>query len=103
MLAHVSTNALDLGQYRILAELGHDAVSRVFLAEHHVLGRRAAIKVLTEEAAANPELRSRMGAAAQAHVQSAFNLRAHATALADLYDAVLTRWRGAPTPPPSRR
>jgi glycosyltransferase involved in cell wall biosynthesis len=53
---------------------------------------------------ANQPLRERMGAAARAHVRSQFSLRAHAQALADLYDArVPTPSRSVQVQSPTRR
>ena len=43
------------GRYRILAELGTGAMGTVYLAEHLVMGRRTAIKVLRESIARDPE------------------------------------------------
>src|SRR5215218_5740079 len=48
-----------LGPYRILKPLGAGGTGRVFLAEHRAMHRRAAVKVLADEAAADPDLLQR--------------------------------------------
>jgi len=45
-----------LGNYRILSLLGQGGMGAVYLAEHPVLGRRAAIKILLPHLSSNPEL-----------------------------------------------
>jgi serine/threonine protein kinase/HD superfamily phosphohydrolase YqeK len=48
-----------LGSYKILSLLGEGGMGRVYVAEHQVIGRRAAIKVLAAEIATQEELVSR--------------------------------------------
>lgn len=48
-----------LGPYRILQPIGSGGTGRVFLAEHQAMRRRAAIKVLADDAAADPGLLER--------------------------------------------
>jgi len=43
-----------LGEYRIERQIGEGAMGRVFAAVHPVIGKRAAIKVLTREQCADP-------------------------------------------------
>ena len=47
------------GRFQIIAELGEGAMGKVYLAEHPVLGRQYAVKVLKETAAANKNLAER--------------------------------------------
>ena len=60
---HVSDGSRMIGEafgnYRIVATLGSGAMGAVFLAEHVRIGRKAAIKVLRPELAANAEIVSR--------------------------------------------
>src|SRR5262245_52281576 len=53
------SSLLWLGGYRILDRLGKGAMGAVFLAEHSVLGRRVAVKVLSEALRADPGARKR--------------------------------------------
>jgi serine/threonine-protein kinase len=48
-----------IGNYAITAKLGEGGMGMVFLAEHPVIGRRAALKVIHPEYARNPEVVSR--------------------------------------------
>lgn len=48
-----------VGSYRIVRELGVGGMGRVYLAEHTVLGKRAAIKVLLREFSANADIVNR--------------------------------------------
>jgi len=50
---------LSLGGYRILDRLGRGGMSHVFLAEHAVLGKRVAVKVLSAGLRADPAARQR--------------------------------------------
>ncbi len=52
-------SGLWLGAYRVLDRLGKGGMGQVFLAEHSVLGRRAAIKVLSDALRADPGARRR--------------------------------------------
>ncbi len=47
------------GRFQIISELGEGAMGKVYLAEHPVLGRQYAVKVLKETAAANKNLAER--------------------------------------------
>ena len=58
-----------LGDYRVIAPLGIGGAGAVYLAEHPLLGRRVAVKVLHAEAARNPEAVERCFA--EAHAASA--------------------------------
>lgn len=51
--------ALWLGGYRILDRLGKGGMGHVFLAEHAVLGRRVAVKALSDALRADPGARKR--------------------------------------------
>ena len=44
-----------VGSYRILHKLGEGGMGVVYQAEHNVIGRRAAIKMLKPEASANKD------------------------------------------------
>ena len=48
-----------LGVYRLLEEIGRGGVGSVYLAEHTLLRRRAAIKVLQSSVSANQEIVTR--------------------------------------------
>jgi serine/threonine-protein kinase len=48
-----------VGNYRVVAKLGEGAMGAVFLAEHPVIGRKAALKVINPEHARNPEVVAR--------------------------------------------
>jgi putative nucleotidyltransferase with HDIG domain len=45
-----------IGNYRIVTELGGGAMGEVYFAEHTVMGRRAAIKIIREELSTNSEM-----------------------------------------------
>lgn len=55
-----------LGHYRILQPLGAGGMGQVYLAEDTTLNRRIAIKVLLDDAAADPERRERFRREARA-------------------------------------
>ncbi|AWM40689.1 Serine/threonine-protein kinase PrkC [Gemmata obscuriglobus] len=64
--------ALWLGNYRVLDRLGRGGMGNVFLAEHSVLGKRVAVKVLSDALRSDPGARKRFmrearAAAALAH------------------------------------
>jgi len=63
---------MTVGAYRILGKLGEGGMGTVYLAEHALLGRRAAIKVLLPELSRHPEV-----------VQRFFNEARAVTAVAD--------------------
>ena len=48
-----------LGAYRVLQQIGEGGMGSVWLAEHTMLGRRAAIKVLHPSFTARPEIVTR--------------------------------------------
>lgn len=58
-IAYGRSSLLWLGGYRILDRLGKGAMGAVFLAEHSVLGRRVAVKVLSEALRADTGARKR--------------------------------------------
>ncbi len=58
-VAHGRAGTLWLGGYRLLDRLGRGATGSVYLAEHAVLGRRVAVKVLSESLRADPGARKR--------------------------------------------
>jgi putative nucleotidyltransferase with HDIG domain len=45
-----------IGNYRIVTELGSGAMGEVYFAEHSVMGRRAAVKVIRQELSGNAEM-----------------------------------------------
>ncbi len=55
-----------IGSYRILSQLGEGGMGAVFLAEHRVLGRKAAIKVLQKQFSERADLLERFFAEARA-------------------------------------
>jgi serine/threonine-protein kinase len=55
-----------VGSYKLLDKLGSGGMGRVFLAEHGVLGKRVAIKVLEGKLAADPVARQRFTLEARA-------------------------------------
>jgi len=48
-----------IGNYKVTARLGEGGMGVVYLAEHPALGRKAAIKVLHPQMAADPQVVSR--------------------------------------------
>jgi serine/threonine protein kinase len=60
------TTGTNLGHYRILDRLGKGGMGEVFLAEDTRLGRRIALKVLTEELASDNDWRQRFEREARA-------------------------------------
>jgi serine/threonine-protein kinase len=48
-----------IGSYRVLAKLGEGGMGTVYVAEHNLIGRRAAIKVLLPAFSANQEIVAR--------------------------------------------
>lgn len=56
----------NLGSYKILEQLGVGGMGHVFLAEHTVMKRRVAVKVLPASAAGDPVLRERFNREARA-------------------------------------
>jgi serine/threonine-protein kinase len=69
-----------IGEYVVLEVLGTGAHGGVYLAEHRLLGRRAAVKVLHREAADSPELTARFVREARAVNQI------HHPGIVDVYD-----------------
>src|SRR5687768_13819929 len=61
-----------VGQYRVLKKLGEGGMGAVYVAEHSLIGRRAAIKVLLPQLSAHQEI-----------VQRFFNEARAATAISD--------------------
>ena len=55
-----------IGSYRIIRKLGAGGMGEVYLAEHQVMDRKAAIKILRAEASANAALVNRFFAEARA-------------------------------------
>ncbi len=55
-----------VGSYRILRELGQGGMGVVFLAEHPLIGKRAAVKMLLPELSANPAIVQRFFTEARA-------------------------------------
>jgi eukaryotic-like serine/threonine-protein kinase len=59
----MATGVIDLGQtvgnYRVTAKLGEGSMGAVFLAEHPVIGRLAALKVIHPRHARNPDVLTR--------------------------------------------
>jgi HD-like signal output (HDOD) protein len=55
-----------IGSYTVLAELGRGGMGCVYLAEHTLIGRKAAIKVLNPDIASDPEVVSRFFTEARA-------------------------------------
>jgi serine/threonine-protein kinase len=48
-----------VGNYRVVAKLGEGGMGAVYLAEHPIIGRKAALKVINPQHARNPEVVSR--------------------------------------------
>jgi serine/threonine-protein kinase len=80
------TRARDLGSYRLIERLGHGGMGEVWRAEHRLLARPAAVKLMSTEVAA------RGGHARQAEFLTRFEREAQATAMlrsphtVELYD-----------------
>jgi len=55
-----------IGSYTVLGELGQGGMGCVYLAEHSLIGRKAAIKVLNPDIASDPEVVSRFFTEARA-------------------------------------
>ncbi len=51
--------ARQLGQYRLIAPLGTGGMGEVYLAEHRLLKRRCAVKMIRPERAGDPHVRAR--------------------------------------------
>jgi eukaryotic-like serine/threonine-protein kinase len=51
--------ALSVGGYRLLDQIGRGGMSQVYLAEHALLGKRVAVKILTTSVRFDPEARRR--------------------------------------------
>src|ERR671923_207679 len=67
-----------IGQYRVLRKLGEGGMGAVYVGEHTLIGRKAAIKVLLPQLSAHQEI-----------VQRFFNEARAATAVADAARASL--------------
>jgi eukaryotic-like serine/threonine-protein kinase len=50
---------LQIGNYRVLSQIGQGGMGAVYLAHHEVLGRKAAVKVLLPELSRDPDLIAR--------------------------------------------
>jgi len=55
-----------IGSYRVMRELGEGGMGCVYLAEHALIGRKAAVKVLNPDIASDPEVVSRFFTEARA-------------------------------------
>lgn len=66
MLAQGKHRGFRLGSYRILRPLGQGGMSKVFLAEHEMMHRRCAIKVLPSKYQEDPDLLRRFHVEARA-------------------------------------
>ena len=55
-----------IGSYRVVGELGRGGMGCVYLAEHTLIGRKAAIKVMNPDIAADPDVVSRFFTEARA-------------------------------------
>jgi eukaryotic-like serine/threonine-protein kinase len=56
---HASLIGATIGNYKVVAKLGEGGMGAVYLAEHPLIGKKVALKVLHEEYAANQEVVSR--------------------------------------------
>src|SRR5439155_13113764 len=70
----------EVGSFRIVREIGQGAIGRVYLAEHILIGKRAAIKVLLPQYSTNTEIVERFVNEARA-----ISLLKHPSVV-DLYD-----------------
>jgi eukaryotic-like serine/threonine-protein kinase len=57
--AHASLIGATIGNYRVVAKLGEGGMGAVYLAEHPLIGKKVALKVLHEEYAANQDVITR--------------------------------------------
>jgi serine/threonine-protein kinase len=71
-MVHAMIAGTQVGAYRVLQQIGEGGMGSVWLAEHAMLGRRAAIKVLHAAFSAQPEIVTRF-----------FNEARAATAISD--------------------
>src|SRR3954471_7854528 len=58
-----------VGSYKVIAKLGEGGMGAVYMAEHPLIGRRAAVKVLLPELCGSPEMVDRFFNEARATAQ----------------------------------